>query len=266
MVRFFLRNAALTSILWALAGTAWPQGQPARGAAAPHLPVCSTEKVNGDCVLNIDRNYPITLPTFQMNPKSHVSVYVFHPYVFEFLTLDAGAPTAFESSDQASALVAAAGPVGKGAVRSIEDLGALSATLVNPNFLTMAESMNSDIFNRQSRSPQDDLARRILNELTELNGLLTQAIEPLPDYFQETRRIYLLVREIESTQPRATGLDRQVPDAPDPWTNFADWRTYITNEILKQGTDTTAVLDRLPQPCQKSTDIPDDREPEEPAG
>ena len=29
------------------------------------LPTCSTEKVNNDCVVNIDRRYPITMPTFQ---------------------------------------------------------------------------------------------------------------------------------------------------------------------------------------------------------
>jgi hypothetical protein len=171
-----IRNAALISILWATEGLAWPQEQPPPPAAAPdappafdagqYEPVCSTEKVNGDCFFNIDRNYPITLPTFQMKRGAHVSIYVFHPYVFEALTLDAGTATAFESSDQVSALVTAAGPVGKGAVLGILDSEALSTALLNPNFANTAKLMDSQIGGIQNRSPQDDLARRIVNELT----------------------------------------------------------------------------------------------------
>ncbi len=106
-----------------------------------------------------------------------------------------------------------------------------------------------------------DLAHRILDELKDLDNLMTQAIDPLPDYFRETREIYALVREIESAQPRPTdangrvirGLGVSSTDA-NPWTDFADWRTNITNEIMQQGDNTKAVLDRLPQPSQKTGD------------
>jgi hypothetical protein len=81
-----------------------------------YLPVCSTEKVNGNCFLNINRRYPISMPTFQMRRDAHVTVYVFHPFAFESLTLDAGAAQAFEGTDQAAGLLNAVTPYGKGAI------------------------------------------------------------------------------------------------------------------------------------------------------
>jgi hypothetical protein len=197
-----------------------------------------------------------------MKRGAHVSVYVFHPYAFEALTLDAGTATAFEGSDQISALVTAAGPVAKGAVLGTLDSGALSGALLNSaNFANMANLMSSQIGGIPSRSPQEDLARRIVDELTGLDHLLTQAINPLPQYFSSARSIYSRVREIESNQPRATNSDGSlrrglgVPaTVPNPWGNFVRWRASITNDIMQQGQDTTAVLDRLPQPCQKSAD------------
>ena len=260
-----IRKAVLIVIPWATGGFVWSQGQSPQGTQppkfdpGPYRPICSTEKVNGNCILNIDRNYPITLPTFQMKRGAHVSVYVFHPYDFEALTLDAGTATAFESSDQASALVAAAGPVGKGAVLGIVDSSAKTMALLdNQNFALMARSMNSQIGGTANRSAQQDLARQIIGELTNLDQLLTRAIDPLPKFFENTKVIYSEVREIESAQPRPTadvegtlmrGLG--VPaTAPIPWMDFANWRIEITKKITEQGQETTAILDRLPQPCQ----------------
>src|SRR5215469_6631804 len=60
-----------------------PAPVPAAGPAAPafenknYLPAGSTEKLNGDCFVNIDRRYPISKPTFQMNRGAHISVYIF---------------------------------------------------------------------------------------------------------------------------------------------------------------------------------------------
>jgi hypothetical protein len=264
-MRFFMRNAALISILEGAAQLAWPQGQqpprtppPAPAPpynARPYLPVCSTEKVNGDCSFNIDRNYPITLPTFQMKRGAHVSVYVFHPYTFELLTLDAGTASAFESSDQVSALVTAAGPVGKGAVLGLVESGALNETLMaDADFTDTAASARTSAVSY----PQGDQAQRIIDQITGLGNLLTQATAPLPDYFGRTRTVYCMVREIESAQPRPTAdvngtLMRGAcvpPNAPAPWTDFPAWRAFIVNQVTTQGEDTTAVLDRLPQPCQ----------------
>ena len=64
---------------------------------------------------NINRQYPMTMPTFKLHRGSHITVCVFHPLPFETLTLDAGAASAYESSDQASALVTSVLTYGKGA-------------------------------------------------------------------------------------------------------------------------------------------------------
>ena len=56
---------------------------------------CSTEKVNGDCTLTIDRSYPVAMPTIQMRRGAKMTVVVTNPLGFETLSLDpqsAGGP------------------------------------------------------------------------------------------------------------------------------------------------------------------------------
>lgn len=56
---------------------------------ADDLKQCSTEKINNDdCVVIIDRRYPITLPTIQMRPGKKMIVKVQDPLSFETLSLD----------------------------------------------------------------------------------------------------------------------------------------------------------------------------------
>lgn len=228
---------------------------------AAALPLCSTEKVNNDCAYNIDRKYPITLPTLQMRSGKSISVYVFHPYQFESLTLDAGTAQAFEGTDQASAFVTSATGEAKGAVLGIVNFAATEITAGN-EFAEILGSSQSEM--ARSTAPPSDvaLAKEILSQLDRLNALLTQAVEPLPGYFEETRGIYAAVREIESSQPRpvADSQGRLLrgkdvpPKTPDPWSAFKDWRDYMSSKISDQGKDTTRILDRLPQPCQKKGD------------
>jgi len=111
---------------------------PAAGPAAPsnaknYLPACSTEKVNGDCFLNIDRRTYNATDHSDENQCTY-QLYVFHPFPFETLTLDAGNASAYEGTDQAAALVAAAIPVAKGAVLGQVDL-ALNADLLTKQSL-----------------------------------------------------------------------------------------------------------------------------------
>jgi hypothetical protein len=223
----------------------------------PYLPLCSTEKVNRDCVVNIDRRYPITLPTYQLHKGSHITVYVFHPFAFEALTLDAGAAQAFESSDQASALVSTLGPLAKNA--------SFGTTLESVMSADTASVERFDLLMRAAPPPiellQTDagrLAQEILRELKALNDILTQALQPVSDYAKETKVIYSQIREIESAAPRPVA-DRQntvlrgtgVPaDTPNPWNEYPKWRERLLQELLQQGNDTTALLARLTGPCQ----------------
>ena len=205
---------------------------PTAGAAPKpedYLPRCSTEKVNGDCFLDIDRRYPISMPTFQMRRGGHITVYVFHPLPFESLTLDPGQAQAFESTDQAAGLVSAFAPLGKGAIMGIVNLDAGGT---NKNLTDLSNKL-------RGTGPQADdvkLAQQIQSELKELNELLDQVIDPLPNYVAVAKVIYSRVREIESAVPRpARGLDNSTlrspgVDAlstPNPWEDYQTWRQVV---------------------------------------
>jgi hypothetical protein len=239
-------------------------------AAAPtinpkdYMPVCSTEKVNGNCFVNIDRRVPITMPTFQMKRGSHITVYVFHPLPFENLTLDPGPAAAYESSDQGSAVVTALIPFGKGASFGTVDSDLKLDSLRSAQFTNLFADIEPAIKLQPPQNPQVVLANDILLELNQLNDLLDQALRPVSSYLDETNAIYAQVRELESAIPRPSkDIDvtkgRQptpgVPDGtPDPWQKYGDWRDLVRKELTTQGGDTTQLLDRLPGACQKSTD------------
>jgi len=202
------------------------------------------------------------MPTFLMHRGSHITVYVFHPLAFEALTLDPGTAQAFEASDQASALVQAAGPIAKGAV-----LGTVASELTvdrgrNASFTMMMRESVSRL--GMAPNPPDDvkLAQEILSEIQDLNDLLTQALAPVWEYVDSTQIIYSQIREIESAMPRPVADSQNHPlrglgvpaDTPNPWDEFPAWQTYMRAEIVRQGNTTSVLLGRLPGPCQKSSD------------
>ncbi|MGD0666700.1 MAG: hypothetical protein ABSB23_04005 [Bryobacteraceae bacterium] len=249
---------------------ATPEPSAAAGSAAPpfdsskYLPLCSTEKVNGDCFVNIDRRYPMSMPAYQMHRNSHITVYVFHPFAFEALTLDAGTAQAFEGSDQAAALVTAAVPIGKGASWGMID-SALTADKESITTFTDTRDRAETRLSARANQPSDvALAKEILQQLQSLSDLLTQTLAPVPHYFAETKSIYAQIREIESTVPRPVADVQNtvlrgpgVPsDTPNPWEDYPTWREYMRAAITKQGDDTTEVLELLPGPCQKVNDPP----------
>jgi hypothetical protein len=43
---------------------------------------CSTERVNDDCTVTIDRSYPVVLPTIQMRPTRILTVRIVHSLPF----------------------------------------------------------------------------------------------------------------------------------------------------------------------------------------
>lgn len=256
-----------------------PAAEPAAPPPAPKprtvpngfLPVCSTEKVNGDCYINVDRRYPITMPTFQMRRNAHISVYVFHAFPFETLTLDAGTANAYEGSDQPSAFVAGAVPLAKGAVAGTQTV-ANNAAVVSSNALLVPndEELSFTIGDIQPKllklpvNPNVVLAQKIVTDIQALDALLTSSTAKVKAYFDETNVIYAEIREVESASPRPTG-DLQdsflpgpgVPGAtPDPFSKYGDWRQAILGQLITQGTDTENLWKRLPVPCFKSGTTP----------
>jgi hypothetical protein len=120
------------------------------------------------------------------------------------------------------------------------------------NFMAMM-----DVTGTRPPTQYTTLSRTIFDELQDLDTKLTQAIDPLPDYFRETRAIYAAVREIESSAPRPRNPDGSLlrgpqvdPNTPELWRRYREWQAYMSKRISQQGTDTTTVIDRLPQTCQ----------------
>jgi hypothetical protein len=237
------------------ASTASNTPQVAQFQPEDYLPACSTEKVNGNCFVNIDRTNPITMPTFQMRRGARITVYVFHPFPFEALTLDPGAAQAFEGSDQAAALVNALAPIAKGGVFGLTNSYTTASVELasQSNDLMLTLSHNLELAPPQD--PDTQRAQDILAEIKTLNQILTGTVAPLTSYFAETEGIYAAAREIESPAPRpiadlqATNLRKN--GVPSPWDSYADWRRYQMANIVKQGEDTTALYALLPVPCQK---------------
>lgn len=66
--------------------------------------LCSTEKVNGDCIFTVDRLNPLQPPTLQMYPGATVTVKIFHALPFEQVSFDWQNTTGASTPDQASAV------------------------------------------------------------------------------------------------------------------------------------------------------------------
>lgn len=276
-----LKSLLTAGMLFSSAGSALfsQQGQPAEGkppipsppiACQGFQPVCSTEKVNGDCFVNIDRKYPITMPTFKLHRGSHITVCVFHPVPFEMLTLDPGPASAYQGSDQASALVASLVSFGKGGVFGTTNFSTMSAATeadfrANLQFSPRLEALLGETNSRaQAPNPSEItvLEQKVADEVKGLNSILSDAIRPVVNYFSDTNSIFARIREVESALPRPVAdarntelLAQGVPaDRANPWSDYPAWKAQMTKALRGQGSDSTTLLDDLPGPCQKSTD------------
>jgi hypothetical protein len=192
--------------------------------SAADLPLCSTEKTNGDCSVSIDRDYPITLPTFRMRPGSHVHVVVLHSLPFESLSLDVQSAQALPPSDQVAGLVSAIAPNLKG---------------LNVAFMTLAPPPPV-----HAESPEIQAVERDLRELAKL---LADAKTAIDSFLYDARIIYAQLQEVAAPLPRPGAGDGAVlrhpviaelaPDTPDPWKHYADWRGWLICEFAGAGCD-----------------------------
>jgi hypothetical protein len=264
---------ALIALNLAVLSAVAQQANPAPAAPfnwKPYGPVCSTEIVNRDCVLNIDRRYPVSLPTIRLHRNSHITVNVFHSLPFETLTLDSGNPVAYESSDQASAVLTAVVPLGKGATGGVT-LGGLkedsfTADIVDKGIFEALTSEKNATAPSQPPPPPSytTLVDKILNDIKSLNSILSASLLPVREYLAKTNGIYAEIREVESPLPRPVSdvansewLAPGVPgDRPDPWKDYSAWRTYTIKALQDQGNMTTALMGLLPEPCQAAAPAP----------
>jgi len=100
-----MKPSAAIQKLVLLALACLPAALRAQVPAAPVYPPCSTEIVNNDCLLTIDRYYPVALPTVQLRQGKVIRVQIVHPLPFEMLSLDLQSASAIAGTDPTSAMI-----------------------------------------------------------------------------------------------------------------------------------------------------------------
>jgi hypothetical protein len=201
---------------------------------AADLPTCSTEKVNGNCVVNIDRTHPIVMPTFSMHPGSHIVVNVLKPYPFETLTLDPQTAQALQGSDQGAAFVTGAVPNLKGLVVSASFTGA-----------EVADSLDNMHALNSTPGPEEAVDAELSYIKAELHALVADSLPHvtgrIEDFDDEATQVYGQLKEIESPVPRPVNASDPLlgptrgPDVPDgtfdPWKDYGNWRLQLLCEL-----------------------------------
>jgi hypothetical protein len=208
-----MRERITTAIcLTILAGTF----QFAQGQTRGDLAVCSTEKVNDDCVVTVDRNYPVTLPTIQMSPRKKVLVRVVNPLPFETLTLDPQSAQLLPGADQAAGLVTAVIPD----LKNFSLISKSNFDELNLNFVLPIPQRTPEL-----SAVQEDLAT--------LSKMLNVAIEAIDPLFDNVTKVYAQLKQIVSPLPRPEYAQAPgVPDGtPDPWNQYGEWRTALICEF-----------------------------------
>ncbi len=227
-------------------------------ADEPKLKQCSTEKVNHeDCGVVIDRRYPMTLPTIQMSPGKKVFVWMRDPLSFETLSLDETSATALPGTDQGAALLTAAIPDLKGLVFS---------NVTQPG----AEYLEARVKARLPRAADpcapgagyDDekcKVQRIEDIFVVMDGMLDNAQKAVPNdqspLFQHAVIVYAQINQALSPIPKPGSRDERgfkppdgAPWTPDPWREYAKWRTCMLYE-LAAGTCTPGADASSPATC-----------------
>lgn len=196
---------------------------------------CSTEKVNNNCTLTIDRAYPMGIPAIQMRSGQVITVKVLHRLPFEILTLDLQTGQAAAGTDQTAGFLTAALPQLKGLlVQEQFSAGSLgSSPPPNPNLTTPSvQDDQTELANIEKKlNDYAGLARIFDKNATIVYDQLNEVVGPLPPGFI----------------PQGPRLDSRVAaDFPRPWiaAGYTQWVRSIRCEI--SGQDCPA--DRAPAP------------------
>jgi hypothetical protein len=188
---------------------------------------CSTEKVNGDCTVTVDRGYPVTIPTVQMRRGKKVSVVVVNSVPFENLTLDPQSAQAIAGTDQVAGFLNAA----------IPDIKALVGT-VQQRFYADVQIAGFE----SSDSPE---VTKVKGDLKDLRDRLDSPSSKINDFVSNATTVYLQLQEILSPLPRPTmpnsALPMRAPEVleqgtPNPWQQgeegYPKWRKLLLCELV----------------------------------
>ncbi|MFZ0820230.1 MAG: hypothetical protein WAM91_09180 [Candidatus Acidiferrales bacterium] len=226
-------NLTLILMLAAIAileGRAHAQGQPNQGAPAQaqkEPKECSTEKVNGNCKVTIDRNYPLTLPTIQVRPKSKVSVFVIQPLPFETLTLDPQSAQALAGTDQTAGFLTAALPDIKGFIAITSSTSSAHNLIANVTTTNLVRDPNLG---------------KVDADLQKLKNSLVSAETRIETFGRNATFVYLQLQEILSPIPRPMSgvstpgtvkrLSDELQNTPNPWDEYAQWKIWLLRELV----------------------------------
>ncbi len=184
---------------------------------------CSTQKVNGNCTITVDRRYPLTMPTIQMRSKATVTVVALDPLPFESLALNPQSAQAVAGTDQISGFFTAALPNLKGLV-------------ISTNLNTGKLGLSAQGLVPEVSEPAD--IRAVKANLQKLDAMLVQANAAISDFSRQALTINLQIQEILSPLPRPTLSDQTPfrasgvpPETPMPWTDYARWRSFLLCEL-----------------------------------
>lgn len=194
---------------------------------------CSTEKVNGNCQVSIDRNYPITLPTIQMRPGTKVSVVLINPLPFETVTLDPQSAQGVVGTEQFANFLTTASPNLKAIVAVTEERSkrggfSLFPLPPEPNDTPELKTVKDDL---------NDLTNNLKAGYTALDGQKSN----LDSFAKNATFIYLQLQEILSPLPRPTyetGTHVKMPirhseleSTVSPWDDYPQWRSVLLCEL-----------------------------------
>ena len=219
---------------------------------------CSTEKVNhADCTFTVDRRYPVTFPTLQMDHGKHVLVRLKNPLAFETVTLDETGATLLPGTDQGAALI-------KSAIPDLAGLTFFTTTL--PAAPPVALQLDAHILEAQPGQPppppkHDDKIESDLGKLNEmvaggyaaLNPAVSELAAEVPDVYTELsqalsplpRPVLPLPDAPAATPCRIAHPNPAAPLAalgtPNPWDCYSNWRSWmlceLRGECVTQGDD-----------------------------
>jgi hypothetical protein len=216
-----IRNSIQISLLFA--------GLCSTISAAPNPPPCSTEKVNHeDCILTINRWYPVTFPTIQMSQGKQVVVKLENQLPFESVTLDSTGTTLLPASDQGAALLTAVIPNLKGLVFS---------TAIKPGAAPGLPG-NPAKAPTPGRSPAEV---QVIPELAQLQQMLQDASGSIDFAFTHALVVYAQLSQALSPLPvpgssRAAEVPKLPADTgtPNPWlpASYPFWRAYLLCELV----------------------------------
>lgn len=209
---------------------------------------CSTEKVNNDCTVTVDRAYPLVLPTIEMRPGTRVSVTVLHRLPFEVLSLDLQSGQAAAASDQTAGFLSAALPNLKGLLVQQQFSAGTIGAVPPPNPEATPPSVADDQATVEKLQKQLesylDLVRVFDANATIVYDQLNEALGPLPPGFVP-----------EGPRLKNSKVDQSVPR---PWVanDYGEWIRWMQCEIGGQ-----SIAGKETQPCPKNLSLPSEAIP-----